>query len=257
MVAFKTLFYREILRFCRVIVQTLVAPFVSSFLYLLVFGINLGSQMDSQGAQNYMVYLIPGLMMMGFINNAYQNSSSSIINMKFTGELEDLRVVPLSNHQIVFAMGLAALLRGLIVALVTWLTGLVFLFWNNQPLVLVEHPLALLFFLTTSGLSFGFIGILVAFISRSFDQLSAFSTFVLLPLIYLGGVFMSVENLSPFWRFLAQLNPLLYFIEGVRYSFLGLNEAYLFKAVFISLVSVVVFYIAALKCLRAGAFTRW
>jgi ABC-2 type transport system permease protein len=87
--------------------------------------------------------------------------------------------------------------------------------------------------------------------------LSAFSTFVLLPLIYLGGVFMSIENLTPFWRNIAQLNPLLYFIEGVRYSFLGVSDVYLVKAVIISLVSVFLFYFASLKCLRPGAFTRW
>lgn len=257
MVGFITLFRREILRFCRVMVQTLVAPFVSAFLYLLIFGVNLGSKMNYQGEYNYLSYLIPGLMMMGFINNAYQNSSSSIANMKFTGDLEDIRIVPLSKHQIVLALGFAALLRGVIVAFVTWSVGTIFLFFINGQILTVKNPLALIFFITTGGLSFGFIGIVTAFLARSIDQLSAFSTFILLPLIYLGGVFMSVDNLTPFWRNIAQLNPLLYFIEGVRYSFLGVSDVYLVKATIISVVSVVLFYFAALKCLRPGAFTRW
>lgn len=195
--------------------------------------------------------------MMGFINNAYQNSSSSIANMKFTGDLEDIRVVPLSNHQIVLALGLAALLRGVIVAFVTWLVGILFLYFTNGQILTIKNPIALIFFLTTSGLTFGFIGIVTAFLARSIDQLSTFSTFVFLPLIYLGGVFMSVDNLSPFWRNIAQLNPLLYFIEGVRYSFLGVSDIYLVRTTIISLVSVVLFYYASLKCLRPGSFTRW
>lgn len=257
MVSFITLLKREIARFWKVLIQTLLTPFVSAFLYMLIFGINLGSAMALKNGTPYLAYLIPGLMMMGIINNAYQNSSSSIVNMKFTGDLEDLRVVPLSNHQIVIALGLAALVRGAIVAIVTWLTGSIFLYWNHGYFLSVQDPLALLFFCMSSGLSFGFIGIVIAFKAKSFDQLSAFSTFILLPLIYLGGVFISVQKLSGVWRTVAELNPLLYFIEGLRYSFLGESEINLTKAILISLLSIATFYVLAYKSLKPGTFRRW
>lgn len=256
-VPFETLFRREISRFFKVIVQTIFAPFISSFLYLLVFGVSLGQHVQWQSNVSYLAYLIPGLMMMGLINNAYQNSSSSIVNMKFTGDLEDIRVVPLSNQTIVWAMALAAAVRGMIVALVTWGTGNLFLYWQKGEFLGVAHPLALIFFSLVSGLSFGYIGITMAFWAKTMDQLSAFSSFILLPLIYLGGVFISLDRLSPWWRSVAEWNPLLYFIEGFRYSFLGYSDVSIERAVWVSLVGLVVFYWRALKSLRPGCFSRW
>ncbi len=257
MISFITLFKREISRFCKVIIQTLLTPFVSAFLYMLIFGVNLGTTLSTQTDIPYLAYLIPGLIMMGIINNAYQNSSSSIINMKFTGDLEDLRVVPLTNIQIILAMGLAALFRGFIVGFVTWITGNLFLFYFYNHFLTISHPLILLFYIITSGLSFGFIGIFIAFKAKSFDQLSAFSTFILLPLTYLGGVFVSIDSLGPAWKTVSELNPLLYFIEGMRYSFLGTSDIHLEKGILISIVSVIIFYYLALKSLKPGSFRRW
>jgi ABC-2 type transport system permease protein len=237
--------------------QTIFAPFISSFLYLLVFGVSLGQHVQSKGDVSYLAYLIPGLMMMGLINNAYQNSSSSIVNMKFTGDLEDLRTVPLSNQTIVWAMALAAWVRGMIVAIVTWLTGSLFMYWQQGEILGVAHPLAFLFFSLVSGLSFGYIGIAMAFWAKTMDQLSAFSSFILLPLIYLGGVFISMDRLSPFWRSIAQWNPLLYFIEGFRYSFLGYSDVSIERAAVVSLAGLVIFYWRAVKSLRPGCFSRW
>lgn len=256
-VPFLTLFQREIARFLKVIVQTIFTPFISSFLYLLVFGVSLGRHVEIKENISYLAYLIPGLMMMGLINNAYQNSSSSVVNMKFTGDLEDLRVVPLNNQTIVWAMALASWVRGMIVALVTWFVGNLFLYWQQGEFLGIAHPLAFLFFSLVAALSFGYIGITMAFWAKTMDQLSAFSSFILLPLIYLGGVFISMEQLTPFWRSVAQWNPLLYFIEGFRYSCLGYSEVPLDRAVIISLVGLAVFYWRALKSLRPGSFSRW
>lgn len=256
-IPFLTLFRREISRFFKVIVQTVFAPFISSFLYLLVFGVSLGQHVQFHENVSYLAYLIPGLMMMGLINNAYQNSSSSIVNMKFTGDLEDLRVVPLSNREIVWAMALAAWVRGMVVAIVTWCVGNIFMLWQEGSWLGVAHPLAFLFFSLVSGLSFGYIGIAMAFWAKTMDQLSAFSSFILLPLIYLGGVFISMNQLSPFWRSVAQWNPLLYFIEGFRYSFLGYSDVSLERAIVVSLIGLVLFYVQALRSLRPGCFSRW
>lgn len=256
-VPFETLFKREIARFLKVIMQTVFAPFISSFLYLLVFGVSLGQHVKFSEEVSYLAYLIPGLMMMGLINNAYQNSSSSIVNMKFTGDLEDLRVVPLNNQAIVWAMALASWVRGMIVALVTWLVGNIFMYWHEGTWLGMAHPLAFLFFSLVGGLSFGHIGIAMAFWAKTMDQLSAFSSFVLLPLIYLGGVFISLDRLSPFWQGVAQWNPLLYFIEGFRYSFLGTSSVSIERAIIVSLVGLALFYWRAIKSLRPGAFSRW
>lgn len=258
MIAFLTLLKREVKRFRKVLVQTIVAPFVSSFLYLLIFGVSLGSQVEMKEGIPYIAYLIPGLMMMGLINNAYQNSSSSIVNMKFTGELEDLAVVPLSLQEIIAAMSLASFVRGGIVALVTGIVGALFMFWTQDEFINIAHPWAVIYFATMAGLSFGAIGISIAFWAKTFDQLSAFSTFVLIPLTYLGGVFISIDKLSGFWRLVASLNPLLYFVEGIRYGFIGQADVSIPLAMTISLLAWIIFSLAAFFTLRRpGVFARW
>ncbi|MBS1971827.1 MAG: ABC transporter permease [Bdellovibrionales bacterium] len=254
---FITLFTREIKRFMKVVVQTVVTPFVSSFLYLLVFGVSLGSQVQVHGGVPYLAFLIPGLMMMGLMNNAFQNSSSSIVSSKFSGDLEDIRVAPITNQQIIWAMSLGGVVRGGLVALVTYLVGAVFYYFQQHEVLTILHPLALIYFVIIGGLIFGMIGIAVAFWANSFDQLSAFSAFVLLPLTYLGGVFISVESLHPFWQVVAKLNPLLYLINGLRYGVLGVSDVDITLSVILSLIGFVVFYGVSLLALRKGSFQRW
>ena len=254
---FITLFTREIKRFMKVMVQTVVTPFVSSFLYLLVFGVSLGSQVQVHGGVPYLAFLIPGLMMMGLMNNAFQNSSSSIVSSKFSGDLEDIRVAPITNQQIIWAMSLGGVVRGGLVALVTYVVGALFYYFQQGEILLIEHPLALMYFVIMGGLIFGMIGIAVAFWANSFDQLSAFSAFVLLPLTYLGGVFISVESLHPFWQTVAKLNPLLYLINGLRYGVLGVSDVEISHSVILSMVGFVVFYGVSLWALRKGSFQRW
>lgn len=255
--AFVTLFIREIKRFMKVLVQTVVTPFVSSFLYLLVFGVSLGAQVQRPGGVSYLAFLIPGLMMMGLMNNAFQNSSSSIVSSKFSGDLEDIRVAPITNQQIVWAMSLGGVVRGSIVALITYVVGVAFYYVQQNEILSIAHPFVLFYFIIMGGLIFGMIGIAVAFWARTFDQLSAFSAFVLLPLTYLGGVFISVESLHPFWQSVARLNPLLYLINGLRYGVLGVSDVEISQSVALSLVGFVVFYGLALWSLRKGSFQRW
>jgi len=254
---FATLFVREIKRFMKVAVQTVVTPFVSSFLYLLVFGVSLGSQVQVHGGVPYLAFLIPGLMMMGLMNNAFQNSSSSIVSSKFSGDLEDIRVAPITNQHIIWAMSLGGVVRGGLVALVTYIVGAVFYYFQQNEILTIVHPLALLYFVVMGGLIFGMIGIAVAFWAKNFDQLSAFSAFVLLPLTYLGGVFISIESLHPFWQTVAKLNPLLYLINGLRYGVLGVSDVEIGQSVILSLVAFVTFYAVSLLALRKGSFQRW
>lgn len=257
MSGFLTLLEREIRRFLKVIVQTVVTPLVSSFLYLLIFGVSLGSVVNVGEQVSYLAFLVPGLMMMGLMNNAFQNSSSSIVSSKFSGDIEDLRVVPLTENEIIWALAAGALIRGLVVAAVTLAVGEIFHRMQVGEWMSIQHPWAVLYFLAAGGLLFGFIGIGIAFWAVGFEQLSAFSSFVLLPLTYLGGVFLSVEQLSPFWKQVALLNPLLYLINGLRYGMLGRSDVSVGSAVTVSLIGLAVFYLTARFSLKRGSFQRW
>lgn len=257
MTGFLTLLEREVRRFMKVFVQTVMTPFISSFLYLLVFGVSLGASVQAKEGVTYLAFLIPGLVMMSLMNNAFQNSSSSIVSSKFSGDIEDFRVVPLSENEIIWAFALGGLIRGFFVGFVTFSVGQVFHYFQLGTWLGIAHPLALLYFVITGGLLFGLLGIFVAFWAGSFEHLSAFSSFVLLPLTYLGGVFLSIENLSPFWQAVSKLNPLLYLINGLRYGMLGLSDVSLAESMGISFVGLIVFYGLARLSLRRGSFQRW
>lgn len=254
---FWALYEREMARFIKVIFQTVFSPLISSTLYLLIFGVSLGGSIVMKDGGSYLAFLIPGLVMMSVLNNAFQNSSSSIVSGKFSGDLEDWRVVPLSSPQIIWAVSLAGLTRGALVGLVTFLVGDAFLIFVEGHAIAFAHPFALAFFLTVGGLCFAKLGISVAFWARSFDQVSAVGSFLLLPLIYLGGVFFSLENLHPFWQGASRFNPVLYFINGVRYGMLGKSDVDLTTAVVVSLASLAAFHILGMRALRTGNFARW
>jgi len=254
---FVVLVYREIRRFQKVIVQTVVAPMISSTLYLLIFGVSLGHHIQIKGGISYLAFLIPGLVMMGCLNNAFQNSSSSIVNSKFTGEMEDLRISPLSNNQIIWAYSLGGLVRGFVVGSVTFIVGELFYYFINQEFLTVQHPFWLLLFLVVGSLAFAQMGMAVAFWARNFDQLAAIGSFVLLPLLYLGGVFFSIDGLHPFWQNLASFNPLLYMINGVRFGILGTSDVALESACIVSFIFLLVMFSLAWVSLRTASFQRW
>ncbi len=257
MIIFFTLVRREIKRFLKVVIQTVVSPVISSFLYLLVFGVSLGNSVQMKNGIHYLSFLIPGLMVMGLINNAFQNTSSSIVTSKFSGDLEDIRVAPIPHSYILWAMGVGGIFRGALVAAVTGIVGLIFHYFVLGELMSIEHPLWLIYFFMVGGLIFSFLGIFVAVLANTFDQLSAFSTFILLPLTYLGGVFISVENLHPAWQFISHLNPLFYLINGFRYSILGQADVGLLSSVAVSLVGVAITFAMAQFGLKRGSFSRW
>lgn len=257
MIIFLTLLKREIKRFLKVVIQTVVSPIVSSFLYLLVFGVSLGGSVQLKSGVPYLAFLIPGLMVMGLINNAFQNSSSSVVTSKFSGDLEDLRVAPIPHSFIIWAMGFGGVVRGSVVAMVTGLVGLVFYYIQNNEMMSIVHPLWMIYFFIVGGLIFAFLGIFVAFLAKTFDHLSAFTTFILLPLTYLGGVFISVQNLPDIWQTLSKLNPLFYLINGFRYSILGQSDVELSRAVVVSLLGLIITFLMAKLSLKKGSFSRW
>jgi ABC-2 type transport system permease protein len=251
------LFRREVHRFLKVAVQTVFTPLISSLLYLLVFGVTLGSRIEPQMGVSYLAFLIPGLCMMGLMTNAFQNSSSSVTIGKFTGELEELKVLPISENQIVTAMSGAAVIRGLVVASVTYTVGSVVYYWQTHEALGVAHPIVLIYFVVMGGLVFGCLGISVAFLAKTFDQISAVSSFILLPLTYLGGVFISIERFNPFWQAIAKMNPMLYLINGLRYGILGVSDVEVGLSAMIALLCFGVFYGIARWSLHKASFGRW
>ena len=176
---------------------------------------------------------------------------------KFSGDLEDIRVAPVTHNQIIWAMGIGGIIRGGIVALITGVVGSVFHYIQRGEFLLITHPFWTLYFVITGGLIFAFCGIFVAFLAKTFDQLSAFSTFILLPLTYLGGVFISIENLHPIWQTISHLNPLFYLINGFRYAILGVSDVELMTSVIVTAVAVSITYVMAQIALKKGSFNRW
>ena len=256
MTGFFFLFRRECHRFFKVLVQTVLTPVISAGLYLLIFGVSLGQHIDLSGTR-YLAFLIPGLMMMGLMNNSFQNSSSSLVSSKFTGDIEDLAIVPLTRNQIIWAMSLASVIRGAMVAFITLTVGEVFYFIQYKEFLLPTHPLWLIYFIVMAGLVFGQLGLIAAFWAKTFDQLSAISTFVILPLTYLGGVFIPVSQLQPFWQMVSMANPLLYFINGLRYSMIGVTDVGIETSAILALIIGLLLNGLAHRVLTRVSFSRW
>jgi len=252
-----TIFQREVRRFMKVIFQTIATPLISSGLYLLIFGVSIGNEIDVGKGLSYLAFLIPGLVMMTTLRNALENAVGSIVTSKFVGELEDLRMAPLSSSQIVWGNALAAILRGIIVGIVTLGVGYLFYWINEGELYQVQHPEILFLFLVIGGLAFAHLGLAICMVSTNFEQVNAINTFILLPLIYLGGVFFSLEQLHPFWQVVSQFNPLLYMVNGVRYGMLGVSDVSLATSFAVTVVTWAVFYVVAIWSLKKGSYKRW
>jgi ABC-2 type transport system permease protein len=254
---FLTLYYKEVRRFWRVVLQTVLTPMINTTLYLTIFGVSLGASIKLSSGFSYLEFLIPGLIMMGVLNNSFQNSSSSIIGSKFHGDILDLRVVPISKAQVVWAMGFGGLTRGIAIGLVTFFISQVFMYFTQGRFLPVQNPALLLLFLIIGGLSFALLGISVGFRAKTFEHINAIGSFILLPLTYLGGVFFSIENLHPFWKAVSQFNPLFYFINGVRYSVLGISDVSWAVALGFSAICLVVLFVLATRGVSQGSFSRW
>lgn len=215
---FYTLFQKEVRRFLRVASQTLVTPVITAALYLFIFGATLGERISVLEGFSYAQFVIPGLILMGVINNAFSNAASSLFMSRYLGNIVDLLVTPLTPAQFIMAYTLAAMLRGLAVGTVVWLISLLF---AHLPWA---HPLAAAAMAALASFLFAQCGIIAAIYADSFDSLSMYTNFVLMPLIYLGGVFYPISILPPAWAGLSHLNPLFYLIDGFRHALLGQGD---------------------------------
>ncbi|MFO7577037.1 MAG: ABC transporter permease [Pelovirga sp.] len=215
---FVTLLRKEILRFRRVSTQTLLAPIVTASLYLFVFGATLGNRLSVLEGFSYAQFVIPGLIIMGVINNSFANTSSSLFMSRYLGGIVDLLVTPVTPPQFIMAYTLAAMLRGLLVGSVVLLISMLFarLPWESPLLAALMAMLA--------SFLFAQFGLIAAIYAHNFDTLSVYTNFVILPLIYLGGVFYPISILPDPWATLSYFNPLFYLIDGFRHAIIGVGD---------------------------------
>ncbi|MCC6207291.1 MAG: ABC transporter permease [Gammaproteobacteria bacterium] len=215
---FRTLFYKEILRFHKVVLQTVVAPAITTLLYLLVFSHALDRHVTVFGDIAYNTFLVPGLVMMTMVQNAFANSSSSLIQSKVTGNIVFILLTPLSYTEFYLAFMLASVTRGLVVGLVVYLCAMPFV-----PLPLHSAATIIAFALASSAV-LGTLGVIAGIWAEKFDQLAGFQNFIILPLSFLSGVFYSIASLPEFWQHISRLNPFFYMIDGFRYGFIGRSD---------------------------------
>jgi ABC-2 type transport system permease protein len=217
-IRFATLWRREVNRFMKIKKQTLGAPLLETFLYISVFGAALGSRIDKLHGIDYVVFVIPGLIMMAFSINSFANNSSSILQQKFQGAIQDQLSSPASPLELLLAFSLGGFMRGLIVSLLTFAAASLLV---DLP---VDHVLVLIPSLFLVGFFFSQLGVLIGVRAEQFDDVAFAQTFVLQPLIFLGGVFYSATLLPEPFQTLTHFNPIFYMINLVRYGFVGFTE---------------------------------
>lgn len=242
----RTLFIKETRRFLKVLVQTILTPVVMALLYILVFRQVLDKHLNPYSGISYGAFLVPGLLMMALLQNAFSNSSSSIIQSKITGNLVFVLLAPLSPYEFYLAFVGAAIVRGLVVGLGVWLTALAII---DVPLI---QPLWALCFAILGGAILGALGLIAGIWADNFDRLAAFQNFIILPLSFLSGVFYSLNDLPPFWQQVSIFNPFLYLIDGFRYGFIGISDKDPLISAMICSLALIVISGSCLYLLRTG-----
>ncbi|MFP2963283.1 ABC transporter permease [Myxococcus sp. 1LA] len=211
----KTLLAKEVRRFMRVPGQTVLSPLISTTLYFIVFGVSMSGRVQTVEGLPYLHFIVPGLVFLGIANNAFLNSSSSLFITKIQGTVVDLLVAPLGPGELMAGFIGGAMVRGLVVGLLTWAVATFFTGFS------LEHAWVAAYFLVLSSYVFSVLGMLAAVWAEKFEQINFFPTFVMLPLTFLGGVFYSVRELPAPWSTVSLFNPMVYMVEGLRYGMLG------------------------------------
>jgi ABC-2 type transport system permease protein len=241
-----TLLKKELLRFWRVVFQTVAAPVITGILYLLIFSHVLDSRTEVYEGVPYSAFLIPGLIMMSLLQNAFANSSSSLVQSKVMGNIVFILLTPLTYIQFFIAFLIASIVRGLFVGLAIYLLAIIYI---DLPLM---HPWFIVSFSILGGALLGTFGILAGIWADRFDQMAAFQNFVIMPLSFLSGVFYSIHSLPPVWQSISKFNPFFYMIDGFRYGFFGQSDI----SPYISMGIVLTFFIIlaglSIRLLKTG-----
>ena len=245
-IGWQTLFYKEVLRFWKVGFQTVGAPVLTAVLYMLIFGHVLQDKVLVYGQVSYTAFLVPGLVMMSVLQNAFANSSSSLIQSKIMGSLVFVLLSPLSHWHWFFAYVGSSMARGLLVGTGVFAVTVFF----GQPGFVAPWWIAIFAILGSALL--GALGVIAGLWSEKFDQMAAFQNFVIMPMTFLSGVFYSIHSLPPFWQTVSDLNPFFYMIDGFRYGFFGVSDVSPWLSLGIVSVALLTVSAIAVNMLRTG-----
>lgn len=248
--AFKTIVTKEVLRFMRIWLQTVVPPVITTGLYFVIFGQLIGSQLRDISGFSYIDYIVPGIILMAIINNAYANVVASFYMSKFSHFIEEMLVSPMPNYLILLGYVIGGVARGLTVGFVVALISMLFADIHIYSYFILFSVVILTAILFSLG---GFINAIYA---NSFDDISIIPTFVLIPLTYLGGIFYSIDMLPAFWQSVSLVNPILYMINAMRYGMLGVSDIDLSTAFTIIILFVVSLFSFCLYLLKTGKGIR-
>ena len=246
MTGMQTLLYKETLRFWKVGFQTVGAPVLTAVMYMLIFGQVLDGQVKVYGTVNYSAFLVPGLVMMSVLQNAFANSSSSLIQSKIMGSLVFLLLTPLSHWHWFLAYVGASVARGLLVGVGVFVVTAYF----GRPDY--AYPLWIVLFAVLGAAMLGALGVVAGIWSDKFEQMAAFQNFVIMPMTFLSGVFYSIHSLPPFWQTVSHLNPFFYMIDGFRYGFFGVSDVSPWLSLGIVATALIVVSATAVNMLRTG-----
>ena len=250
LIAFETIVVKEIRRFSRIWMQTLLPPVITISLYFVIFGNLVGSRIGEMGGYRYMEFIVPGLIMMAVIQNSYSNVVSSFFSQKFQRSVEELLVAPIPNYVILSGFVAGGMARGLCVGLIVTVVSL---FFVDLP---IYSPLITIGVVLLTSLVFSLGGFINAVFANNFDDISIIPTFVLTPLIYLGGVFYSIELLPTFWQIVSKLNPIFYMVNTFRYGILGTSDINVVWAITMLILFSILLYGGCIWLLRAGTGIR-
>jgi ABC-2 type transport system permease protein len=249
-IALITILRKEIKRFTRIWIQTLLPPAITMVLYFVIFGKLIGSRIGEMGGVSYIDFVAPGLIMMAVLTNAYANVSSSFFSAKFQRSVEELLVSPTPNYIILLGYVMGGVARGLAVGFIVTLVALCFTDLH------IQHGWVTLFILLMTSIVFSLAGFINAIYANNFDDISIIPTFVLTPLTYLGGVFYSISLLPPVWQTISAVNPILHMVDAFRYGLLGVSDMHIGLAFLELTVLVVILFSIALHLLKTGKRLR-
>jgi len=241
-----TLFVKEVRRFTKVAVQTIITPIITILLYLLVFSSVLSKRIEIYEGIGYSAFLIPGLIMMAILQNSFANNSSSLFQSKLNGNIVFMLLAPLSTFEIYVAYTAAAILRGLLVGLGAWVVSCGF------EIIPIYNPFSMIIFALMGSGILGSFGIISAICADKWDHIAAFQNFVVLPLSFLSGAFYSIKTLPALWQKVSMFNPFLYVIDGFRYSFLGHSDIPIMLSFGVTACFLIVIALITLWLLHSG-----
>ena len=234
-IGFRTLVLREITRFLSVYRQTAIPGLISSGLYIIIFGLTLQRRISSIDGVPYTVYILPGLIMMNVITNAYNNTASSMLQMKMLQQIQDMLITPLSNVELALAFIIGGAVRGFVNGILVLLLGI---FIVGMPL---ENPFSVILIIFLVSWAFSSIGLVIGIMAQTWDNIASMVNFFITPLIFLGGVFYSINMLPDFWRTISLVNPIYYVINGLRQSVLGVGDTPFSTSLIASIVMTLLF----------------